>query len=390
VKIVIAYGTRPEAIKLAPLILSLKSRPSVFETVVVVTGQHRELLDQVQKFFRIAPDYDLNLMRPDQTLFDISIACLAGMREVLSTERPDLLIVQGDTTTAFVAALSAVYLKIPVAHIEAGLRTHCKSAPFPEEINRVLIARLADIHFAPSATARENLLKEGIEDNRIAVTGNTGIDTLSFVSDRLHNPQVRRTVNRHLRRIVPEMTPSGIATDLILVTVHRRENFGDGLKQICKAIKKIAETRRDVTIVFCLHPNPNAHDPARKILGNVEAVRLVDPMDYATFVSLMEKARMIMTDSGGVQEEAVYLGKRVLMLREKTERGDLLDTGFGQLVGLDADKIVQAALRHFGQEISSTVIDRNTYPYGDGCATERIVRFLEKRFGKVLTGLCGP
>ena len=379
-KIAVVYGTRPEAIKLAPLILALRSRPSTFDTVVVVTAQHRRLLDQVHLFFRISPDYDLNLMHPGQTLFDLSIDGLAGLRDVLSTVDPDLVVVQGDTSTAFIAALASAYLEIPLVHVEAGMRTHCRLSPFPEEINRQLIARLATLHFAPSENARRNLLNEGIRDACIAVTGNTGVDALLTVCERLQDPTVAAAVNRQLLRMLPNVRMDGRAAPLILVTGHRRENLGSGVENLCRALRRVVRSRADVTIVYCLHPNPGACEPVQAMLGNIHRVNMVDALDMAAFIALMKQADVILTDSGGVQEEALYLGKPLLILREATERVEALDAGLARLVGVDEDRIVNAILAELDRPAAERPRDRNVLPYGDGHAADRIARYLQDWF----------
>ncbi len=358
-------GTRPEAIKLAPVIQELEKRSREFISKVCVTAQHREMLDPFLKLFKIVPDYDLNIMRPNQTLFDITANVLMGLKRILEAEKPDILLVQGDTTTALAASLASFYLKIKIGHVEAGLRSGDKYNPFPEEINRRLIDHLADLHFAPTERAKKNLLSEGIKDETIFVTGNTVVDALFMILERAKdNDQPPLPTNPDFR--------------LILVTCHRRESFGEDLRNICQAIRRIVELHPDVEVVYPVHLNPNVQTPVRQILGGVERVHLIDPLDYIPFVQLMNKAYLILTDSGGIQEEAPSLGKPVLVMRNATERPEVLEVGAAKLVGTTVDRIVE--------ETNRLLRDQNLYarmasapnPYGDGRAAERIVDLLVK------------
>ncbi|MCA8941798.1 MAG: UDP-N-acetylglucosamine 2-epimerase (non-hydrolyzing) [Planctomycetes bacterium] len=351
-RILVVIGTRPEAIKLAPVVHELRARTGV-EVRVLATGQHRELLDGTLAFFGIEPDIDLDVMQAGQTLATLTSRLTAAIDEVLAVEKPDWVVAQGDTTTVFVAALGSHYRGIGFAHVEAGLRTGDKRAPFPEELNRSLVARLADLHFAPTARARDALLREGIDESTIEVTGNTAIDALLWTAERCgpfeHDPARR----------------------LVLVTAHRRESFGEPFHRICDALLELA-ARGDVEIVFPVHPNPSIAAPARERLGAVAGVRLVDPLDPPTFVAAMRASHLILTDSGGVQEEAPTLGKPVLVLRDRTERPDGIEAGAARLVGTDADTIVTAAAQLLDDRVAYDAMARVTNPYGDGQAARRI------------------
>jgi UDP-N-acetylglucosamine 2-epimerase (non-hydrolysing) len=362
-----AFGTRPEAIKLAPLIKRLQEEKSKFRVQICITAQHRQLLDMVLETFGIKPDFDLAIMREGQTLFDINVRILRGLEKLFRGKRPDLIFVQGDTTTAFVSALAAFYCQIPVAHIEAGLRTADKYAPFPEEMNRRLISQLTDYHFAPTPKAKENLLSEGIPKNRILVTGNTVIDALHLALRM--NPDVRVPV---LERVNPK-------NRIILVTCHRRESFGKPFIRICSALAKLAERNRDIEIIYPVHPNPNIRIPAHKVLGNKERVHLIPPMDYLPFVHLLKHSYLILTDSGGIQEEAPGLGKPVLVLREKTERPEAIEAGTARLVGTNEKKIVEETENLLHSEKEYQKMARVKNPFGDGKASERIRKFLLTR-----------
>lgn len=381
-KVMLVFGTRPEAIKMAPLVLKLQQCQAHFQVVVCVTGQHREMLDQVLTVFGIEPRYDLNIMQPNQDLYDISSKILLGVRNVLDKEQPDVVLVHGDTTTSMVSALAAFYRQIPVGHVEAGLRTENIYSPWPEEANRQITSRIATYHFAPTPLAQHNLLAENVPSANIIVTGNTVIDALHVVITRFsadmelsarvaseiasYGYDVHRLENANCRRMV-------------LVTGHRRENFGDGFLHICNAIKHLAEKYSDVDFVYPMHLNPNVRKPVLKILdGNLPNVFLIEPLGYLPFVYMMEKATLILTDSGGVQEEAPSLGKPVLVMRDTTERPEAVEAGTVRLVGTDERKI--------GTEVSNLLdnasgcYDKMAHaenPYGDGRAVERIVDFLK-------------
>jgi len=367
-KILFLFGTRPEAIKLAPVIKELEKYPLLFDVKICVTAQHRQMLDQVLNTFKINPDFDLNIMQPNQTLFDINIRVLKDLEMLLKKQKPDLIFVQGDTTTAFVSALSGYYKKIKVAHVEAGLRTKDKFAPFPEEMNRRLLAALADFHFPPTQKARENLLREGISDKNILVTGNTVIDAL-FLALRI-NPKVSVPV---LKRIKQNQK-------VILVTLHRRENFGEPLKRIALALKTSVNRYQEVDIVYPVHPNPNVRLPVQRLLGNLERIHLIKPLDYLPFIQLMNKSYLILTDSGGIQEEAPALGKPVLVLREKTERPEAIKAGVARLVGSDQERIIHEFERLIKSKIAYQQMANKVNPFGDGKASLRIRNFLIRYF----------
>ena len=358
------FGTRPEAIKLAPVILELQKHRKKIHPLVCVTAQHRLMLDQVLELFNIKPDFDLDLMQPDQNLFDLTSEAIASIKNIIDGVKPDLILVQGDTTTAFVAGLAAFYSQILLGHVEAGLRTGKKYNPFPEEINRKLIAVLADFHFAPTDRNKQNLLNENYPEENIFVTGNTVIDALKIIADKdyLLTGFGLEKINKNKK--------------IILVTAHRRETFGIYIEDICNALIEIAETRNDCEIVFPVHLNPNIRQPIRKLLGNIPNIHLLEPLPYSLFVSLMKRSYMILTDSGGIQEEAPALGKPVLVLRETTERTEALDAGTIKLVGRKRNDIVT--------EINLLLDDDNLYkrfarainPYGDGKAAAKIVNHL--------------
>ncbi len=366
-KIFIGFGTRPEAIKMAPVIKEIKKR-KVLDLCVCVTAQHREMLDQILNFFSIVPDYDLELMRPGQDPFYVTARALCEIKTLLEKEKPDIVLVQGDTTTAFAIALAAFYLKIPVGHVEAGLRTYDKYKPFPEEINRHLIGVLADYHFAPTRLAGERLIHEGIAKNNVFVTGNTVIDALLITIRELKR---RKVILEVLRRIDPH-------EKLILVTGHRRESFGKGLQNICQALLKIARRNPEVEIVYPVHLNPNVQGPVRKILADQRRIHLIEPLDYIHFVYLMSHCYLILTDSGGIQEEAPSLGKPVLVLREVTERPEAIEAGTAKLVGIKTDQIVQEAERLIYSKTAYREMIKPRNPYGDGSAAKRIVNILKR------------
>jgi UDP-N-acetylglucosamine 2-epimerase (non-hydrolysing) len=361
-KVLFVFGTRPEAIKLAPVIRCLRNDPR-FEARVVVTAQHRAILDQVlHGVFSIDPDYDLNVMRPGQTLAESASRILAALEPVLDRERPHCVIVQGDTTTTFCGALAAFYQSIPVAHVEAGLRTGDPRQPFPEEMNRVLTSRLAALHFAATERAGGNLRREGVDQENIFVTGNTGIDAVLSVRDTL-----------------PEFETG--AKKMILVTAHRRESFGPGFVSICRALRRLAQ-RTDVEIVYPVHPNPNVHDAVHAHLRNIQNIRLMEPVEYVAFVDLMRRAYILLTDSGGVQEEGPSLGKPVLVMREKTERPEAVEAGTAHLVGTDEEKIVAETSRLLDDPEEYARRARIHNPYGDGHASARIRDVLINRFSQ--------
>ncbi len=368
-KILSIFGTRPEAIKMAPVIKELERHPDRFTSLVCVTAQHRQMLDQVLQLFGISPHYDLNIMSEGQDLFDITCNALQGLKTVLETERPDLVLVHGDTTTTMAAALAAYYCRIPVGHVEAGLRTRNKYAPYPEEINRKVAGSLADLHFAPTETARRNLLGEGVTEETVFVTGNTVIDALLAITGKIDNdPEIRQRLDAEFSYLDPEKK-------LILVTGHRRENFGEGFENICFALKDLAVAFPGVEVLYPVHLNPNVQEPVRRILGDgeVKNIHLIQPVDYLPFVYLMNRSYLIITDSGGVQEEAPSLGKPVLVMREATERPEAVEAGTVKLVGTSRERIVEEAslLLNDGDVYRRMSLARN--PYGDGNAAKRIV-----------------
>lgn len=369
-KVLTVFGTRPEAIKMAPLVHALARDPH-FEAKVCVTAQHREMLDQVLKLFSIVPDYDLNIMQPGQGLTEITCRILEGLKPVLESFKPDVVLVHGDTTTTMAASLAAFYQRIPVGHVEAGLRTGDLSSPWPEEGNRTLTGHLATYHFAPTETSRQNLLREKIADNRITITGNTVIDALFWVRDRVLSDEALRN---ELTQRYPFLANG---KKMILVTGHRRESFGRGFEQICHALAEIAANNPDVQIVYPVHLNPNVSEPVNRILGHVENVMLIEPQDYLPFVWLMNRAWLILTDSGGIQEEAPSLGKPVLVMREMTERPEAVSAGTVCLVGTDSQRIVNEVTRLLHDESAWQAMSRAHNPYGDGQACHRILSALK-------------
>lgn len=365
-KLLFVFGTRPEAIKMAPLIVELRSRPG-FEVPVCVTGQHREMLDQVLRLFAIEPEHDLALMRPNQTLAHITASALTGLDPLLRELAPDWVVVQGDTTTTLAASLASFYNRVRVAHVEAGLRTRDRFAPWPEEMNRVLTTQIADLHFAPTSVSRQNLLDDGVREEAIHVTGNTVIDALLSVRDRIASD---RSLRDEMEKTFSFLDPS---RKLILVTGHRRENFGEGFEAICNALAQLVRRNDDVEVLYPVHLNPNVQEPVRRILGEAGArVHLVKPVDYLPIVYLMNRAHFIITDSGGIQEEAPSLGKPVLVMRETTERPEAVDAGTVRLVGTDQQRIVEEAERLLrdGEHYRAMSLAHN--PYGDGLASRRI------------------
>lgn len=381
-KVMLVFGTRPEAIKMAPLVKEFQKHPESFETIVCVTGQHRQMLDQVLQIFDITPDYDLNIMKQGQDLYDVTARVLTGMRDVLKEVQPDVVLVHGDTTTSTAAALAAFYQQIPVGHVEAGLRTHNIYSPWPEEMNRQITGRIATYNFAPTPLSKQNLLREAVAEESITVTGNTVIDALYWVVDKIKNDAF---LNAELEDI---LKTSGYDVNrltggkkLVLITGHRRENFGNGFINMCTAIKDLTQKYPDVDFVYPMHLNPNVRKPIHEVFGedlsDLGNMFFIEPLEYLSFVYLMEKSTIVLTDSGGIQEEAPGLGKPVLVMRDTTERPEALDAGTVKLVGTDYVKIVN--------EVSALIDDENAYekmskavnPYGDGLACGRIVNTLK-------------
>ena len=380
-KVMLVFGTRPEAIKMAPLVKEFQKQKERIETVVCVTGQHREMLDQVLEIFDIKPDYDLNIMKQGQDLYDVTARVLTGMREVLREVKPDVVLVHGDTTTSTAAALATFYQQIPVGHVEAGLRTHNIYSPWPEEMNRLLTGRLATYHFSPTPLSRNNLIKESIDDRNIIVTGNTVIDALYWVVDKIkNNKELNNELENVLSKAGYDVNRLNNGKKLVLITGHRRENFGDGFINMCTAIKDLMVKYPDVDFVYPMHLNPNVRKPIHEVFGeNLSGLKnmfFIEPLEYLSFVYLMEKSSIVLTDSGGIQEEAPGLGKPVLVMRNTTERPEALNAGTVKLVGTDYNKIVN--------EVSSLIDDKAAYekmskavnPYGDGLACGRIVNAL--------------
>lgn len=380
----LVFGTRPEAIKMAPLVKEFQKYTDDFQTIVCVTGQHRQMLDQVLEIFEIKPDYDLNIMKQGQDLYDVTARVLTGMRDVLEQIRPDVVLVHGDTTTSTAAALAAFYKQIPVGHVEAGLRTGDIYSPWPEEMNRQITGRIATYDFAPTPLSKSNLLKEAVDIDKIIVTGNTVIDALYWVVDKIRNND---GLNQQLKK---ELKVAGYDTDrlisgkkLVLITGHRRENFGDGFMSMCRAIQTLTQKYPEVDFVYPMHMNPNVRKPIHEVFGesldNLGNMFFIEPLEYLSFVYLMNQSTIVLTDSGGIQEEAPGLGKPVLVMRDTTERPEALEAGTVKLVGTDYDKIVN--------EVSALLYDDNYYdsmskavnPYGDGMACERIVNVLKNR-----------
>ena len=385
----LVFGTRPEAIKMAPLVKKLQSQSEQFRTVVAVTGQHRQMLDQVLHIFDIIPDYDLNIMQANQDLYDVTSRVLVGMRDVLKEVHPDVVLVHGDTTTSTAAALAAFYQQIPVGHVEAGLRTWNIYSPWPEEMNRLMTGRIATYHFAPTPLAKSNLMRENVSEDKILVTGNTVIDALYMVVDKIKNDVA---LQGQLRNVLKDAGYDTARLDgsrrLVLITGHRRENFGDGFISMCTAIRDLAAKYPDVDFVYPMHLNPNVRKPIKEVFGDINPIHhtpytlhnlfLIDPLEYLSFVYLMEQSTIVLTDSGGIQEEAPGLGKPVLVMRDTTERPEALESGTVHLVGTNYDKIVR--------EVSTLLDDADAYekmskavnPYGDGWACGRIAEFLAK------------
>ena len=376
-KIMLVFGTRPEAIKMCPLVREFKKHPADFETIVCVTGQHREMLHQVLDIFDVKPDYDLAIMKEGQDLYDVTSRVLTGMRDVLDKEKPDVVLVHGDTTTSMAAALAAFYRQIPVGHVEAGLRTNNIYSPWPEEMNRQITGRIATYDFSPTLLSRDNLLREGVDPQKITVTGNTVIDALQQVVLRIKNdPELQE-------KLAADLVEHGYDTSrnrrLVLITGHRRENFGEGFLNICRGIKDLSEKYPDVDFVYPMHLNPNVRRPIKEIFGEERKENLffIEPLDYLDFVFLMEKSYLVLTDSGGIQEEAPGLGKPVLVMRDTTERPEAVEAGTVKLVGTNRDLIVGEVSALLDNENYYLSMSKAVNPYGDGQACERIVEILK-------------
>ena len=383
-KIMLVFGTRPEAIKMAPLVKEFQKFPDKFETVVCVTGQHREMLDQVLHIFEISPDYDLNIMKQGQDLYDVTARVLTGMRDVLKEAKPDVVLVHGDTTTSTAAALAAFYQQIPVGHVEAGLRTYNIYSPWPEEMNRQITGRIATYHFAPTPLSKQNLLAESVQEGNIYVTGNTVIDALYMVVDKIKNDKVLDAeLENLLKQAGYDINRLVGGKKLVLITGHRRENFGDGFINMCTAIKDLTKKYPDVDFVYPMHLNPNVRKPIHEVFGenlsNLGNMFFIEPLEYLSFVYLMEKSTILLTDSGGIQEEAPGLGKPVLVMRDTTERPEALDAGTVRLVGTNYDKIVKEVSALIDNEDCYRQMSQAVNPYGDGKACGRIIEmFISK------------
>ena len=378
----LVFGTRPEAIKMAPLVKEFQKHSDLFRTIVCVTGQHRQMLDQVLELFGITPDYDLNIMKQGQDLYDVTVRVLTGMRDILKETTPDIVLVHGDTTTSTAAALAAFYQQIPVGHVEAGLRTHNIYSPWPEEMNRQITGRIATYNFAPTTLSRENLIKEAVEENKITVTGNTVIDALHLVVNKIKED---KELNASLKN---KLTNNGYNTErlangkkLVLITGHRRENFGDGFINMCTAIRDLTQKYPDVDFVYPMHLNPNVRKPIHEVFGedlsNLGNMYFIEPLEYLDFVYLMEQSTIVLTDSGGIQEEAPGLGKPVLVMRDTTERPEALAAGTVKLVGTDYNKILEEVSSLLDNQAHYDAMSQAVNPYGDGKACERIVNTLK-------------
>lgn len=377
--ILLVFGTRPEAIKMAPLVKTLQAQPEKFRTIVCVTAQHRQMLDQVLHIFDIAPDYDLDIMKPNQDLYDVTTRVLIGMRDVLNEVKPDVVLVHGDTTTSTAAALASFYQQIPVGHVEAGLRTYDIYSPWPEEMNRQLTGRIATYHFAPTPLAKQNLLDENVKPEQIIVTGNTVIDALHIVTKRLaEDTELQQSVQGELAAFGYDVNRLNNRRKLVLITGHRRENFGEGFLNICHAIKNLAERYPDTDFVYPVHLNPNVRKPVFEILGDgaKKNIFLIEPLQYLPFVYMMERSYLILTDSGGVQEEAPGLGKPVLVMRNTTERPEAVEAGTVLLVGTDRAKIEQGVIDLMEKPEVYRKMSEAVNPYGDGLACSRICDYL--------------
>ena len=375
----LVFGTRPEAIKMAPLVKEFQKYPEKFKTIVCVTGQHREMLDQVLRIFDIQPDYDLNIMKQGQDLYDVTAKVLIGMRDVLKETQPDIVLVHGDTTTSTAAALAAFYQQIPVGHVEAGLRTHNIYSPWPEEMNRQITGRITTYHFAPTSLSKDNLLQEGVAGEQIIVTGNTVIDALYMVVEKIKNDGILSCeLEKVLKASGYDIGRLSDGRKLVLITGHRRENFGDGFISMCKAIKSLSEKYPEVDFVYPMHLNPNVRKPIHEVFGKSQRANLffIEPLEYLSFVYLMEKAAIVLTDSGGIQEEAPGLGKPVLVMRDTTERPEALAAGTVKLVGTNYDKIVNEVSGLLDSQEYYEKMSKAVNPYGDGKACSRIVKAL--------------
>lgn len=369
-KNLIVFGTRPEAIKMAPLIKAFEKHQDTFETKVCITAQHREMLDQVLSFFEISPDYDLNLMKPNQNLYNLTADIITNLKTILEDFKPDYVYVHGDTTTTMATSIAAFYSGAKVCHVEAGLRTFNMQSPFPEEMNRCVTGVVTNYHFSPTQTSKLNLLNENKKEANIVVTGNTVIDALLFSVNKVNNPNFNDSEVDELKMILD------VSKKLILVTGHRRENHGQGFVNICKALKEIAETHPETQIIYPVHLNPNVQKPVYELLSDVENIKLISPLSYPAFVWLMEKSHIIITDSGGVQEEAPSLGKPVLVMRNTTERPEAVEAGTVLLVGTNTNKIIEETNRLLKDTSAYENMSRLHNPYGDGKSCERIVKFI--------------
>ena len=380
-KILVVMGTRPEAIKMAPVIEEFRKYPLSFQVKVCVTAQHREILDNILSVFELSPDYDLDIMQKDQDLYDITANVLLKVKTVLAGFKPDMVFVQGDTTTTFATALAAFYQKIDVGHIEAGLRTGDNYSPYPEEINRQLTTKIARYHFAPTELNRKNLLKENIKEENITVTGNTVIDALFMIMDRIKgDKELEKSIIKKIRRFGFLSFGLDRPRRFILVTGHRRENFGQGFLNICHAIKNVAGKHPETDIVYPVHLNPNVRNPVNDILSNTDNIYLIEPLDYLAFVYLMSKSFLILTDSGGIQEEAPSLAKPVLVMRDTTERPEAVEAGTAKIVGTDQEEIFNAVNRLLSDDSEYKKMSEVHNPYGDGMASQRIVEFIKRQF----------
>ncbi|KXC08967.1 UDP-N-acetyl glucosamine 2-epimerase [Porphyromonas gingivalis] len=382
-KVMLVFGTRPEAIKMAPLVKEFQARANEFDTIVCVTGQHREMLKQVLELFDIKPDYDLEIMKEGQDLYDVTTRVLLGMREVLKKTKPDVVLVHGDTTTSTAAALAAFYQQIPVGHVEAGLRTYNIYSPWPEEMNRQLTGRMATYHFAPTELSRDNLLAEGIATDRIFITGNTVIDALQQVVTRVKgNADLRNEVSRKLLQFGYDVNRLEAGRRLVLITGHRRENFGEGFLNICRAIQTLSKRFPEVDFVYPMHLNPNVRKPIREIfgdnLGGLDNLFFIEPLEYLQFVTLMDRSSIVLTDSGGIQEEAPGLGKPVLVMRDTTERPEAVKAGTVKLVGTDYNQIVDNVEKLLTDNAAYAEMSRANNPYGDGKACSYIADALTR------------
>lgn len=376
-KIMLVFGTRPEAIKMAPLVKEFQKHTDTFKTIVCVTGQHRQMLDQVLELFEITPDYDLNIMKQGQDLYDVTARVLTGMRDVLKETQPDVVLVHGDTTTSTAAALAAFYQQIPVGHVEAGLRTHNIYSPWPEEMNRQITGRIAQYNFAPTPLSRANLLTENVGEEKITITGNTVIDALYWVVDKIKNtPSLNESLAKELVNAGYDTARLSNGKKLVLITGHRRENFGEGFISMCNAIKTLTEKYPDVDFVYPMHLNPNVRKPIHEVFGeNLDGLKnmfFIEPLEYLSFVYLMEKSTIVLTDSGGIQEEAPGLGKPVLVMRDTTERPEALEAGTVKLVGTDYNKIITEVSALLDNEKYYDSMSKAVNPYGDGKACSRI------------------